>query len=222
MSLLERLFARSAQPPAQFAARVTRWKAQGETQLRVPPGAGRLVAIDVDVSGIDSRRDVVRGIGAVALEDASIDVAGLFHRRIDAGAAATDADSGQQALLEAVCALLEYVGKSPLVTFNSHFVGGMLNRLLHDTVGVRLEQPWLDIAWLLAEVAQEAPGRFRRFENWQARLGIATAEKHHALADAYAIAQMSLVGLARAEEAGIASMQSLLDRQAQRRMLLGD
>jgi len=223
MSIRRRLFGRERRIPPELEETIERWRMLPAAPLRIPLRDARLVAIDVEVSGLDARRDRVTGVGAVILHDGRIDMTDLFQRRVpDPPAGPDPGRRGGRADMDLAVALLDFVGRSVLVTYNAPFVRLMLNRFLRDAGAPQLDQPWIDIAWLLPGLMGREFSERTTFEEWQRLLGIHSFARHHGLADAFALAQITLVALARAEDAGYQSVEGLTSAEAYRRRIRGE
>ncbi len=223
MSIKGRLFGRDRRPPPELNETIERWRSLPPSPLRIPLRDARLVAVDVEVSGLDARRDRVLGVGAVVLHDGRINIAEVFHRRLpgepDAGGIR---DEGTRARADLAGGLLKVVGRSVLVTYNAPFVSLMLNKLLRSAGAPALDQSWIDIAWLLPDLMGREFTERTSFEEWQRFLGIPSFERYNGLADAFAIAQIMLIALARAENAGFQSIEGLVSAESYKRKIRGE
>jgi len=222
MSLEGRLFGRERRPSPQLKERIERWRALPAAPLRVFLRNARLVAIDVEVSGLDARRDRLLGVGAVALHEGKIEMAGMFHQRLPGHAVVSGSESDGQARAELAGGLLDFVGRSVLVTYNAPFVRLMLQRFLRGAGAPALDQPWIDIAWLLPDLMGREFNERTPFEEWQRVLAVPSFERHNGLADAFAIAQIMLVALVRAEDAGFQSVEGLVSAESYKRKIRGE
>jgi DNA polymerase III epsilon subunit-like protein len=67
----------------------------------------------------------------------------------------------------------------------------------------RLELPWIDLAWVLPDLFREVDaGPGRQIDAWLEHFGIASIERHDALSDAFATAQLLQITLAHAARKG--------------------
>jgi DNA polymerase-3 subunit epsilon len=191
-----------------------------DARLARPAARGRWVVVDVETAGLNAARDALISIGALAVKDAAIDLADSFEvvvrqpvpserRNIEVhGIGGTEQLSGEDppAALER---FLAFVGHDPLVAFHAPFDAMVLQRELRRVLGVRFDRPWLD----LADVAPLAwPGRTRTgdLDAWLEAFAIPVAQRHRAIADCLATAQLLLAVLHEAPRMGAASARRLL------------
>lgn len=218
-----RLFGRQPRTMRGHEKAIERWRALPAAPLRIPLRDARLVAVDVEVSGLDARHDRVTGVGAVVLHDGRIDMTDLFHLPVlQPGEEPNPGKGEHRSPMDRAAALLGFVGRSVLVTYNAPFVRLMLNRFLREAGAPPLDQPWIDLAWMLPDLMGREFSERTTFEEWQRLLGIYSSARHHGLADAFAIAQITLVALARAEDAGYQSVEGLMSAETYRRRIRGE
>ena len=177
-----------------------------------PPGplgshslrAQRWVVLDLETSGLDTQRDQVLSIGAVVIEDGAIALGQQFERTLcrpsqkttssvlihglGPSALAAGSDPGE-ALLE----LLEFISDSPVLAFHAPFDQRMLARALKDSLGHRLQHPFLDVAELAPMLNPETVLREAGLDDWTARFGLQVQARHHASADAQVTAELALI-----------------------------
>ena len=114
---------------------------------------------------------------------------------------------------EALAGLLGVVGKSPLVVFNASFNRSMLERALNEHLGLVPSFVWIDLYFLLPSLFPEKRDRPGRLADWMAAFGIETFQRHHALGDAWAIAQLFLAAQARALSFSVTTPAGLAEHQ---------
>ena len=171
------------------------------------PAAGasatRWVVLDCETTGLDTERDTLLAIGAVAVTGARIVPADSFVQvlrppqasgrdnilvhRIGRQAQQDGADPAQ-----ACDAFLEYAGDAVLVAFHAAFDRAFLERAVRGSLGRRLSARWLDLAALAPALH---PGvRARALDEWLAHFGITmpAGRRHEASADAFATAMLFL------------------------------
>jgi DNA polymerase-3 subunit epsilon len=98
-------------------------------------------------------------------------------------------------------AFLEFVGKTPLVTYHAAFVEAMIRKAMRAYLGERFRRVWLDLAELAPELLGNDRHRRSDLDGWLERFGIEAHRRHDAAYDALASAQLPLVVLAQAEAA---------------------
>lgn len=192
----------------------------------------RWLVVDVESSGLDPARDRLLAIAAVALHR---DGARLALRPADSfevvlAQPALPADKanvllhgigvGAQVAGVAPATALEgftaYVGDAPLVAFHAAFDRRLLERALHAHGG-RLRARWLDLADLAPALQ---PGtQATALDDWLALHGIEVAERHRAIADAWASAELLQKLWPRARRQGVDGFHRLQRLARARRWL---
>lgn len=171
---------------AQAEHTLRTWHALPDAVLDHPHFESRYVVVNTEATGLDLDSDRLLAVGAVGVDG------GLLHPT-DAYYATLDPAPG-----EALAGLLGVVGKSPLVVFNASFNRSMLERALNEHLGLVPSFVWIDLYFLLLSLFPEKRDRPGRLADWMAAFGIETFQRHHALGDAWAIAQLFLAAQARA------------------------
>jgi DNA polymerase-3 subunit epsilon len=185
---------------------------------RTPLGEARWVAIDCETSGLDAARDRLLSVGAILVARGRVELEQSFDVRVRQEVPSArenilihgigaDAQLAGLPLPEVISSLAARVGDAIPVGFHAAFDDRVLRR--H---GLRLRAPWLDLAALAPALF---PGRGRHdspLDHWLAAFGIAALERHDALGDAFATAQLLLVALAEAQRQRVESVEDL--RQA--------
>lgn len=218
-ALLSRLTRRAVRLAPGERARLEAWRAL-PVPADGPAAETRWVVIDVESSGLDPRRDVLIAVGAVAVAGRRIALGESYYRvlrqpRPSAEAnilvhriGATEQLQGEDPR-DALIGLLEFAGKAPCVGYNAAFDAAILDRALRTWLGERTRLAWLDLAWLGPAVARDVAGPGQPLDAWLRALGIPAPSRHHALADAYATAQLLLVLERRAAERGVRTVAEL-------------
>ncbi|MCU0952384.1 MAG: 3'-5' exonuclease [Burkholderiaceae bacterium] len=218
-AIRERLRTRPALDPALED------RLQALTELSPPPTRdvhrrSRYVTVDVETTGLDMHRDKLVSIGAVAVQDGLIDLAGCFELVLRQDASSSNANilihriGGQRQLAgveraEALIAFMEYVAHAPLVAYRAEFDRTVLDRALKETLGLRTLSRWIDLAELLPALY---PGNENRtMDDWLATMNIRMIARHDALADALATAQMLQVCLNKADALQMTCPQHLIE-----------
>ena len=196
--------------------------------------AQRWVVLDLETSGLDTQRDQVLSIGAVVIEDGAIDLGQQFERTLCRPGQKTTSSVlihglGPSALaagsdpIEALLELLEFIGDSPVLAFHAPFDHRMLARALKDSLGYRLEQPFLDVAELAPMLNPDTVLREASLDDWIARFGLQVQERHQASADAQVTAELALILFSQARRQQLDSPLLLEQRvrQWRRRQAIG-
>ncbi|MBP9961090.1 MULTISPECIES: 3'-5' exonuclease [Pseudomonas] len=183
----------------------------------------RWVVLDLETSGLNVNRDQVLSIGAVVIEDGAIDFSQQFERTLHRhdhklspsvlihglgpSAIAAGCDPAQ-ALLD----LMEFVGESPILAFHAPFDQRMLSRALKDSLGYRLQHPFIDVAELAPQLNPNATLREAGLDDWTYYFGLEASERHHASADAMVTAELALILFNQAKRQHIDSPLALEQR----------
>lgn len=188
-----------------------------------PLAGQRLVVLDLETSGLDTRRDEVLSIGAVVIDNGAIQLGEQFectlHRdghTVSAsvlihGLAPSDIAAGIEPA-EALLAFMEFLGDSPLLAFHAGFDQRMLARALKDTLNLRLRHPFYDVAELAPMLCPQAEIRNGGLDDWIAHFGLQVGQRHHASADALVTAELALILFSRARKQQADSLKALEQR----------
>jgi len=159
----------------------------------------RYVDVNTEASGMDPEKDHLLAVAALAVNGGLLDPQESYYGRLAAHPGATLAE------------LLKLTGKCPLVVFNAALNRTLLERALDDHLGVEADWLWIDLYFLLPALFPERIDRPARLAAWMESFGIDTFQRHHALGDAWAIAQLFLAVQARAPKQGACSPRALAD-----------
>jgi DNA polymerase-3 subunit epsilon len=213
-------FGRRKAPVGAIAEAVERWRAAPLLPPDIRADTARLVVVDVESSGLDPAHDRLLAIGAVALEGGALVLAQSFEIVLQQPEASSvdnilvhgiggDAQRAGAAPAAALAAFLDFARRDPLLAFHAPFDRLLIERALRQHLGLRFEATWLDLAWLAPAVCGERGDRASTLDHWLAAFGIENAERHNALADATATAQLALAVMARAAARGMTTLQTL-------------
>ena len=188
----------------------------------------RFVAMDLETTGANMHADRVISIGAVAVAGRTARHADSFEvvlrqdqeSRVDNILIHQIGGQEQRAGEEPVGALLsflEYLDGSIAVAFRAEFDATVLRRELHAQLGIRTRQRFLDLAVVLPALFPGTPND--TLDDWTAHFGLPPIGRHHAIADAYANAQLLLLVLEQAQRIGLRTAGDLLDLEKSQRWL---
>lgn len=193
------------------------WRAMSHASPGRSLGEQRWVVVDVESSGLDVRADSLIAIGAVAVRGNAVDLADSFEvvlRQVSVssddnilihGIAAAEQRGGlppRQALLD----FLTFIRGDPLIAYHAFFDEGMLSRACREHLDLDLRRDWLDLAHLCPAVLHPGPLERRSgksLDDWLADFDIRVTERHRAVADAVATAQLWLALMPALDAAGL-------------------
>jgi DNA polymerase-3 subunit epsilon len=116
-------------------------------------------------------------------------------------------------------AFLDYIGKAPLVAYHAFFDEAMIAKALRAALGFKLEQAWIDLAWVLPDFIDFRREARTSLDDWLAHLGIDNIQRHNAVSDAYATARLLQVAIARGTAKGATSPASFMKIEQARRWM---
>ena len=172
---------------------------------QAPPDTGtahfetRYVVVNTEATGLNLEKDRLLAVAALAVDGGLLNPHDSYYGALANRAASTLAE------------LLGVTGKAPLVVFNAAFNRTLLERALSDHLGLDTDGLWIDLYFLLPALFPERIERPARLAAWMESFGIETFQRHHALGDAWAIAQLFLAAQARAAEQGAHTPRALAD-----------
>lgn len=167
----------------------------------------RWLMVDVETTGLDSRRDRLLAIAAIALrvdwagKRLAVDLGDSFEvlLRSEGGAASDNIllhgiGLGRQregmAAPAAMTAFAAFAGQSPLLAFHAAFDAEMIDRWCRTHLGAPLANPWIDLEHLCAVGCEGV--RARALDEWLGHFAIPCAARHQAAADALAQCEVLL------------------------------
>lgn len=207
---------------ALSTAQLTRIKhlpiATGEDDM--PLSQRRLVVVDVETSGLNTRRDHVLAIGAVVIEHGEVDFSQQFECTLRQQAHRPSASTLIHGLspaalaagrnpAEALLEFMEFVGHSPLLAFHAPFDQRMLARAFKRVLGYRLPHTFVDVAQLAPLLYPNAAAGASGLDDWCKVFGLCAEERHHASADALVTAEMTLMLLSKARAQGLTHLSQV-------------
>lgn len=220
MNRLARLFGRKPLLTPKQQQRLQHWRDLPAPDSDCRDGSIRCIVVDVESTGPDLSRDRLIAIGALAVVDGSIapndafavtlrqarpsNAENILIHGIGAGEQCAGADPA-----EAMLGFLDYAGKSPLFAHHAFFDKAMIERALRQFLGAHLRSQWIDLAWMLPELFREKIDRKATLDEWLAVFDIGSIQRHNALSDAFATAQLLQIALRRAAVSGARSPNQL-------------
>ena len=202
MSWLSRLKnARGNQPPlsAEAERALEAWHALAESVHEQPHFESRYVVLNTEATGLDLERDRLLAVGAIAVDGGLLHLQDAYHAQLEPLPG------------DALAGLLGFARNSPLVVFNATFNRTILERAFSRMLGFTPEFLWIDLYFLLPSLFPERLERPGRLADWMAAFEIETFQRHHALGDAWAIAQLFLAAQSRALSLAVTSPRALAE-----------
>jgi DNA polymerase-3 subunit epsilon len=196
--------------------------------LAQPFALARFVTLDLETTGPRMLVDTVISIGAVAVVERSIRHADAFERvlrqeqssahdnilihQIGGQAQAAGGDPAT-ALLDC----LDFLGASVAVAYRAEFDTTVLTRELDARLGLPLRTRFIDLAVVLPALFPDRKNV--TLDDWILDFGLPPIGRHHAIADAYASAQLWLLALEQASRAGMRTVADLVALERAQRWL---
>jgi DNA polymerase-3 subunit epsilon len=219
---------RSLSPETRVRLRRIRQRFTDRPGLGEPLAIARFVALDLETTGPNMNADRIISIGAVAVtaravrhddafevllrQDQSSQVDNILVHQI----------GGQQQLagedpVEALVRCLEFIGDSRVIAFRAEFDATVFRREVRARLGLRAWPRFIDLAALLPALF---PGTDNdSLDDWTRHFGLPPIGRHHAIADAYANAQLLLLALEEAQRYEIETAWGLRDMERAQRWL---
>lgn len=209
MNWLSRFLPSRSTPALDLAlrARLEHYASRPQPDLGRSHFETRYVVVNTEAGGLDLDKDPLLAVAAIAVQGGAIDPKRALYLPL-----------GERPE-EALAALLEFVDRAPVVLFNAAFNRTHLERATDQRLGLDLDLTWIDLYWLLPMFFPELRAGPDRLSAWMADFGIETFQRHHALGDAYAIAQLLLATLGRSLAQGITTPRGLAEAEHSHRWL---
>ncbi len=180
----------------------------------------RLVVFDLETTGLDTRRDRPLSIGAIAIDGGRVSLDDAFHAELQPGGRLA-ADNvlvhrltperlarGEHVAV-ALRRFLDYVGDAPLLAYHAGFDRSILRHALRRELGLKITPLCLDVAPWARQLTPEIGSRPPSLDAVLAYYRIVVSQRHDALHDALATAQLVLLLLARSRRQGIHTIGEL-------------
>jgi DNA polymerase III subunit epsilon len=206
--------------PEDLSDRLSQWAAQPAPDLHIPLDRAKMAVIDLETTGLEPARDTVLSIGAVTLRGETLNLGESFHCYI----APERRGSRENILVHGIAPsqqaqgappdaclvdFLEFCGREPLVAFHAPFDRAFLVRAVRRWLGVRLRNPFLDVAWLLPALFPTALGPRAGLDDWARHFHLHIPRRHSADSDALAAGELTLIALAEARRRQIPNVRAL-------------
>lgn len=211
MNWLAKFFGGSARDvvltPDQQQA-IADWKRLPATDTGRSHYQNRYVVADVETSGLNMREDRLISIGAVAVVNGLLDFSDAFQVVLRQDTVSTTANilihgiggseqSDGMDPADALLAFLQYLGKSPLFAYHALFDQTMIARAMKEFLGLKFDQQWIDLAWVMPDLCRDQIAEQVDLDVWLRLFGIENIQRHNAVSDAFATAQLLQVAMAQ-------------------------
>ncbi|NDP48453.1 MAG: 3'-5' exonuclease [Sulfuriferula multivorans] len=228
MSWLERLFPKKPELTPQQAERLAAWQALPVPRQDQPFSSSRYVVVDVETSGLNTAKDHLIAIGAVAVTHGRI----RLNDSLEIVLQQTEASETDNILIhgiggtvqregvppaDALLTFLEYLGKDPLIAFHVAFDQAMINRALKQFLGLKFEHAWADLAYVAPALHPRIARHTCTLDGWMGLFGISTYARHNALADALSTAELLLALRPNLETLNMTTLRDLKTLEQERR-----
>jgi len=194
------------QDPA-VAEVLEQWRALEVADPTRPHFETRYTVLNTEATGLNLEQDSLLAVAAIAIDEGQIAPSQSYYAPLTPEPVVTLAN------------LLSFCGKGPVIAFNAAFNRSMLERAFETHLGFVPELLWLDLYVLLPALFPERIDHPARLADWMNSFGIETFQRHHALGDAWAIAQLALAANSRALSSAYGSARVLADMERMRRQL---
>lgn len=220
MNWLNGLLRRRPRVDGAVAMALAGYRSREPTDLRAALAAQRAIVVDVEASGLDPFRDRLISIGAIAVQGGLARLDDSFEAVLRQEQVSDERNilvhgiggSAQRLGRDPASGLVDFLGfsgKDPLVAFHADFDRILIERAAAATLSVKPDNVWLDLALLAPALFPEHERTARTLDDWLHLFGIQNHDRHDALADALATAQLLLVVLAAAGRQGLMTWAKL-------------
>lgn len=167
----------------------------------------RYVVVDIVSTGLKPESDELLGIAAAGIQGAGIILPDDAAYVDFAGLAGDDPAIDRQLL-----AFLHYAAKSPLVTYHVPYVGGFLQRVYKERLGIDFQPQWVDLAWLLPSMFEDKSHALLPLDHWLELFGLGGGSgRRGAMENNLLLARVFQMLLVRANAKGIDTAAKLVD-----------
>jgi DNA polymerase III subunit epsilon len=197
----------AAHLPDDLRAAITAWQKSEAPKLDEAHFHVRYVVVDIATSGSSPDKDELLGVaasgvvraGKVGPEDAFY----LDFASLEGDDAAVDRQ---------LMAFLQYTAKAPLVTYHVSYVGGFLQRIYKERLGIDFQPQWVDLAWLLPAMFDDKAHTVLPLNQWVELFGLDNGEgRRDAMDNTLMLARIFQMLLVRANGKEIGTAERLIN-----------
>jgi len=192
--------------PADIQAALASWRGSAAPALDDVHFHTRYVVVDIASTGMNPDSDQLLSIAASTVRQSTI----LPDDALFIDFATENADGAD--LDRQLMSLLRFVAKGPLVTYHVPYVGGFLQRLFKERLGVDFQPPWVDLAWLLPAMFGDKGSSIMPLDHWIEVFHLdAGSTRRSAMENTLMLARIFQMLLVRATGKGIGTAAQLID-----------
>lgn len=191
--------------PEDVRAAVAAWQDGEAGGLESSHFLTRYVIVDVTTDGRDPETDRVTGIAATVLHKGMV----APEQSIFVDLTASTADDAATA--RQLAALLLFIGKSPLVTYNVVHASAFLQALMKKSLGIGFSARWVDLVWLLPAMFSERSHKPMPLDEWLVAFDIDAGEgRRDPVRNCLVLARLMQMLVVRAHRKGVDSVEALI------------
>lgn len=204
----------AAHLPDDLRAALDAWREQPAPVLEEAHFHTRYIVLDISSSGLNPASDKLLSIAASAVQQATILPADAVF--IDCAGQTEDAAAVDRKLM----AFLQYVAKAPIVTYHIPYVGGFLQRIFKERLGIDFQPQWVDLAWLLPSLFEEKERNVMPLDYWIETFGLDSGGgRRSAMENTLMLARIFQMLLVRANGKDIDTAAQLIEESRASRRL---
>jgi DNA polymerase-3 subunit epsilon len=196
--------------------------------LDEPIALARFVALDLETTGPRMLTDHIISIGAVAVTERTVRHDDAFEAVLRQHHSSTNDNilihqiGGQAQLagadpVEALVSCLEFINDSRIVAFRAEFDATVFRREVRAQLGLHSWPRFIDLASVLPALFPATQND--SLDDWVAHFRLPPITRHHAIADAYATAQLLMIVLEVSARTGVHTARDLRDVERAQRWL---
>ena len=190
--------------PPDVKSAVSAWLAQEAAGLESSHFLTRYVVVDIASDGMNPDSDRLTGIAATVVHQGIVSPEQSIY---------VDLTMPDEALQNRqMAAFLNFIGKSPLVSYHVAFVSAFLENLLKKRLGISFSARWVDLAWLLPAMFGEKSHKPMPLDDWLVAFGLDVGEGRRSPSENNMIlARLLQMLVVRAHAKGVDSVEALIE-----------
>lgn len=191
--------------PADVKAAVSTWQALDPAELESAHHLTRYVIVDIATDGANAESDRVTAIAATVMHQGIASPAQSIY--IDLSTPTDDVAVDRQ-----LAAFLQFIGKSPLVSYHVAFVSAFLEQLLKKRLGIGFQARWVDLTWLLPAMFGEIHHKPMPLDDWLVAFGLDAGDgRRSPCENNLLLARLLQMLVVRAHAKGIDTVDELIE-----------